>query len=394
MNFTVVLIVLAVIIFFLIVGHFERAERERRLRALRLADVDNMAGIDFEHYVCRLLVYRGFTANVTRSSGDLGVDIVAQRNFQKYAIQVKRHRKGVSRRAVSDAVAGKQHYGCDRAMVITNSYFTKGAKELAQSTGCELINRDSLAEWILDFQGHGENIEQFDSEQMLPTSISEVLEENGMSEDDFNRLSRGEQLPPKFDEQGQPLLPSQMEQPNVDKIAMAHRKPIECNLPKEVLEGIRGQAAKAYRGDYSTQLFVVDQQTAAYQELQKYECPQEIPSDVFQHLKSKAGKDYPLDFSTQLFVVHEQLSAYDKIEQYKCPRDIPTSDFQGIKDMAAQHYPYDYSTQLFVIKQQVEAYLKLQIQTQQNTVRHPAPIVADDCLDQDSLSPSIEQSGL
>lgn len=394
MSILVVLIILAVIIFFLIVGHLEAAERERRLRALRLADVDNLAGIDFEHYVCRLLVHRGFTASVTRSSGDLGVDIVARRNFQKYAIQVKRHRKGVSRRAVSDAVAGKQHYGCDRAMVITNSYFTKGAKELAKSTYCELVNRDLLAEWILDFQGHGENIEQFDSEQLLPTSISEVSEEKEMSEDDFNRLSRGEQLPPKLDERGQPLLPSQMEQPNEDKIAMVQSKQTECNLPKEVLEGIRGQAAKTYQGDYSTQLFVVDQQTAAYQELLKYECPREISPDVFQYLKSKAGKDYPLDFSTQLFVVREQLAAYEKIVQYKYPRDIPISDFQGIKDMAAQHYPNDYSTQLFVIKQQVDAFLKLQIRSQQNTACHPAPIVAGDCLDQDSLSPSIEQSGL
>jgi hypothetical protein len=42
-------------------------------------------------------------------------------------------------------------------MVVTNSYFTRGAKQLAHSTGCELIDRDILAEWILDYQQDGRN---------------------------------------------------------------------------------------------------------------------------------------------------------------------------------------------------------------------------------------------
>src|SRR3989304_336512 len=36
---------------------------------------------------------------------------------------------------------------------------------------------------------------------------SEVPEEKGLSKDDFTRLSRGEQLPPKFDERGRPFQP-------------------------------------------------------------------------------------------------------------------------------------------------------------------------------------------
>jgi len=126
--------------------------RIRALRALRLADVDNMSGIDFEHYVGRLLDHRGFRVKKTKGSGDLGVDLIAYKNGIKYSIQVKRSIGNVSRRAVSDAVAGKDHYGCNAAMVITNSYFSKGAIEMARSTGCELIDRDTLSEWIIDFQ--------------------------------------------------------------------------------------------------------------------------------------------------------------------------------------------------------------------------------------------------
>jgi restriction system protein len=126
--------------------------KQRRYQASHLADIDHMTGRDFEYYVCHLLVHRGFVATVTPASNDFGVDIIAHRNGQKYAIQVKRYHNGVSRRAVSDAVTGKQHYGCDRAMVITNSFFTEGAKELARSTGCELVDRNLLTQWICEYQ--------------------------------------------------------------------------------------------------------------------------------------------------------------------------------------------------------------------------------------------------
>jgi restriction system protein len=111
-----------------------------------------MKGIDFEKYVCRLLEHQGYKAKLTGGSGDFGVDIIAQRGDLKYAIQVKRHTSKVNRRAISDAVAGKGHYGCNAALVVTNSYFTKDAITFAQSTKCELVNRDTLAKWILEFQ--------------------------------------------------------------------------------------------------------------------------------------------------------------------------------------------------------------------------------------------------
>ena len=60
-------------------------------------------------------------------SDDRGVDIVAERDDVRCAVQVKRHRGLISRHAVSDVVGGMKQYGCDAAMVITNSYFTEAA---------------------------------------------------------------------------------------------------------------------------------------------------------------------------------------------------------------------------------------------------------------------------
>ncbi len=127
--------------------------RYRRLRAIRMADIDYMDGLDFERYVCRLLEVQGYRdVENLRGSGDFGVDIVATQDGIRYAIQVKRYKGNVSRRAISDAVAGKFHFDCEAAMVVTNSYFTKSAKQLARSTECTLIDRDILADWILAFQ--------------------------------------------------------------------------------------------------------------------------------------------------------------------------------------------------------------------------------------------------
>src|SRR6185503_416356 len=99
-----------------------------------------------------LLAHRGFRVERTGGSDDRGVDIVAEREALRCAIQVKRHYGLVSRHAVSDAVGGMRHYDCNAAMVITNSRFTAGAIALAASNECELVDREVLAEWIEDFR--------------------------------------------------------------------------------------------------------------------------------------------------------------------------------------------------------------------------------------------------
>jgi len=124
----------------------------QRLRALELEDVDGMRGHEFEHYVGCLLQQEGFRITVTKGSGDLGVDIVARKNGVGYAIQCKRSGENISRRAVSDAVGGKQHYKCTRAMVVTNRYFRAGAQELAKSTDCILVDRKELSAWVERFR--------------------------------------------------------------------------------------------------------------------------------------------------------------------------------------------------------------------------------------------------
>jgi restriction system protein len=135
-------------VFTSILSSHQRNEIKKRHRSLEIDGVDSLSGEEFEAFLSTLLESRGYTVQLTAKSGDLGVDLVAYYGGNKVAIQAKRWCSNVSRRAVSDAVAGAMHYGCNKCMVITNLYYTDGAKALAKSTDCILIDRDTLADWI------------------------------------------------------------------------------------------------------------------------------------------------------------------------------------------------------------------------------------------------------
>jgi restriction system protein len=131
--------------------------KQKALRALQIAHIDTMKGEEFEEYVAELLRFQGYKTLMTPRSGDYGVDIVASKDGVKTAIQIKRYTKKLDQKPVREAVTGMavRQYGCTKAMVVTNSTFTKAAAFLAAESNCELVDREKLGEWILMFQEDG-----------------------------------------------------------------------------------------------------------------------------------------------------------------------------------------------------------------------------------------------
>ena len=116
------------------------AGRNGAQRCLRLD------GPEFEAYVALVLKDNGFKhVALTKGSGDQGVDILAERNSRTYAIQCKNYAGAVGNFAVQEAYAGAQFYGCEVAAVICPGEFTRGAKELAGSTGVLLWDGKKLS---------------------------------------------------------------------------------------------------------------------------------------------------------------------------------------------------------------------------------------------------------
>ena len=122
----------------------------RRFRK-RYADdeLDEMEGLDFEYYCAELLRNRGFIeVEVTKSSGDYGIDILAEKEGVTYAIQCNRYNGPVGVKAVQEAYAGRDFYDRMVGCVLTNQYFTQPAVDAAQKLKILLWDRDYLEEMI------------------------------------------------------------------------------------------------------------------------------------------------------------------------------------------------------------------------------------------------------
>lgn len=133
-------IVLCVGVFLLLRFVVRRYGRSRRAGVL-----DEMEGHDFEYFCAQLLEESGFLdVEVTRGSGDYGVDILAEKDGVTYAIQCKRYTTPVGVEAVQQVYAGKDYYDRMVGVVMTNQYFTTPAVEVAKKLKILLWDRGYL----------------------------------------------------------------------------------------------------------------------------------------------------------------------------------------------------------------------------------------------------------
>ena len=122
-------------------------ELAARLDAVTLVG-GSSSGKHFEILVADLLRAMGHKARVLGGSGDQGVDVVADYNGERVAIQCKNYRKRVGNKPVQEVYAGARHHGCQGAWVVAPAGYTKGAQDLARSTNVSLFEEAHLRRWI------------------------------------------------------------------------------------------------------------------------------------------------------------------------------------------------------------------------------------------------------
>lgn len=119
-------------------------------RSRRMGVMDEMEGRDFEYFCADLLEKQGFAeVEVTRGSGDFGVDILAEKDGVTYAVQCKRYQGAVGVDAVLRTYAGRDYYDRMVGVVMTNQYFTAPAVAAAEKLRILLWDRgyvDSMQE--------------------------------------------------------------------------------------------------------------------------------------------------------------------------------------------------------------------------------------------------------
>ena len=114
-------------------------------RNARAHELDNMEGLEFEYYCADLLAANGFIeVEVTKGSGDYGIDILAEKDGVTYAVQCKRYTGLVGVKAVQEAYAGRDYYDRMVGAVMTNQYFTKPAAEAARKLKILMWDRDYI----------------------------------------------------------------------------------------------------------------------------------------------------------------------------------------------------------------------------------------------------------
>ncbi len=106
---------------------------------------EDSSGREFEEFCQKKLIAAGWSVKLTKASGDQGADLIVEKNNIRVCIQCKKSAKPVGNKAVQEAYSAKTFTGTKYAVVVTNSQYTKSAKELAAVNGVILLHHDDLA---------------------------------------------------------------------------------------------------------------------------------------------------------------------------------------------------------------------------------------------------------
>ncbi len=111
-------------------------------------------GVDYENYIESLLQAGKFNVSRTPTTGDQGVDLVAEKNGIRIAVQCKYYSKPVGNKAVQEVIAGRDFYNCQVACVVSNNSFTSSARKIANVAKVLLLNESNIAATLDDVVNH------------------------------------------------------------------------------------------------------------------------------------------------------------------------------------------------------------------------------------------------
>jgi HJR/Mrr/RecB family endonuclease len=132
---------------------FARDLEQRRSSSLPLTIqiVDRMDPYNFELLLGMMFASKGWHIIETPKTGDQGADVLLEKAGERTIVQAKLYADPVGNKAVQEAIAAKVYFNCHAATVVTNSYFTNSAQELAKRGDVRLICRDELSQMIAEF---------------------------------------------------------------------------------------------------------------------------------------------------------------------------------------------------------------------------------------------------
>jgi hypothetical protein len=111
-------------------------------------------GLSFERQVGDLFKQLGKVVEVTKASGDWGVDVFLSDASGLTAVQCKAHRGKIGPSVVRDLYGAMAHFQANRGMVISTGGYTVGAREFAMGKTIDLLDLNDLLKLQMTLPPH------------------------------------------------------------------------------------------------------------------------------------------------------------------------------------------------------------------------------------------------
>ncbi|MGN0961347.1 MAG: restriction endonuclease [Christensenellales bacterium] len=123
----------------------QKKQINKYLSSITLDNIDSLSGDEFEDFLYYLLLSMDFKVKKTKKSHDYGADLIINSKNKKIVIQCKLYNNHtVGNSAVQEVYTATNYYNASLGVIITNSYFSKPAINLAEKSGIILWNRNTL----------------------------------------------------------------------------------------------------------------------------------------------------------------------------------------------------------------------------------------------------------
>ena len=96
----------------------------------------------YEKYVANYFQNKGYKVKQTPYSNDYGVDVFAEKNKEKIAIQAKmfsNSNRKINRQMVMEFYGAKDFFNCDKGIIVTDGEIIQNAKDVADKLGVEIL---------------------------------------------------------------------------------------------------------------------------------------------------------------------------------------------------------------------------------------------------------------
>lgn len=93
-------------------------------------------GWEFEEEVAKVFEMNGYKAEVTKKTGDGGIDIILYKDRKKYIVQCKHYVNEVGPEPVRALYGVKEDFNADELIMVASSGVTRASKEFISSKSC------------------------------------------------------------------------------------------------------------------------------------------------------------------------------------------------------------------------------------------------------------------